>query len=66
MAPNLINTLNRSSHTHTHRVYIEEQGYRAGVGVAAAAAAAERRCLSIFHTRLRRSGVEKETVAPPH
>jgi len=76
MAPNLINTVNRSSHTHTHthtHTHIrivstlkKKKGYRAGVGAAADAAAAERRCLSKFHTRLRRSGVEKETVAPPH
>ena len=58
MAPNLINTLYRSSHTHTRVAStLKKKGYRAGVG-----AAAERRCLSKFYTRLRRSGVEEETV----
>jgi len=56
MAPNLINTLYRSSHTHV-AFTLKKKRYREGVG-----AAVERRCLSKFHTRVRRSGVEKETV----
>ena len=54
-------TLQVITHTHTRIVStLKKKRYRAGVG-----ASAERSCLSKFHTRLRRSGVEKETVLKP-